>query len=118
MNSLQNGQLPNARAACEALTKNCQKSIQQIASKNRVKEFEHFEKLLYCYYNLNLSNCYKQKSILQENITNSEKHKRIYELLKNSLENDDQRWAEVYKEYDSLPQRHGFSKFKKTTNTN
>lgn len=114
LTSIQENKMNKAKASCDSLIEGNQKNLDFISKKNKGVEFEHFEKLLYCYYQKQSENYNMYQSILLENSTNNKKYEQIYDLLKNSMDSDDKNWNELYEEYDVLPKRYGFDKLKKS----
>lgn len=114
MTSLQENKINKAKSACDSLITGSQKNIDLISKKKKGDEFEHFEKLLYCYYQTTLGNYKMYQNILLENSTTTKKYEQVYDLLQNSMDKDDQKWNEVYEEYDILPKKYGFDKLKKS----
>ncbi len=113
LTSIQENKMNKAKASCDSLIAGNQKNLDFISKKNKGEEFEHFEKLLYCYYQIQSENYKMYQSILLENSNYNKKYEQIYDLLNNSLDSDDKNWNELYEEYDILPKKHGFDKLKK-----
>jgi hypothetical protein len=112
MTSLQENKISKAKSACDSLINGCQKNIDLISNKKKGDEFEHFEKLLHCYYQTALGNYKMYQNILLESSTTTKKYEKVYDLLQSSMDTDDQKWNEVYEEYDILPKKYGFDKLK------
>jgi hypothetical protein len=108
LTSLQENKINMAKIACDSLMSINKKSSELIISKKSGEEFEHFEKLLYCYYQTTQGNYTTYQNILLENSTTAKKYEKIYDLLQSSLDSDDKKWSEVYEEYDILPKKYGF----------
>lgn len=114
LTSIQENKINKAKASVDSLITGNQKNLDFISKKKKGDEFEHFEKLLYCYYQIQSENYKMYQSILFENSTNNKKYEEVYDLLKNSMDSDDKNWNEFYEEYDMLPKRYGFDKLKKS----